>query len=57
MAVRDGRGDVKQTTVGFRVHSRYNPSHLPKANSYPSMLQLRLSGKFDATMLQLGFTW
>jgi len=35
MAVRDGRGDVKQTTAGFQVHWWCNPSPLPKANSYP----------------------
>jgi len=35
MAVRDGRGDVKQTTRGFWVRWWCNPSPLPKANSYP----------------------
>ena len=50
MAVRDGRGDVKQTTTGFRgplmvqsltsAKSKFlslNPSPLLKANSYPSV--------------------
>jgi len=36
MAVRDDRGDVKQTTAGFWVHWWCNPSPLLKANSYPS---------------------
>ena len=36
MAIRYGRGDVKQTTTGFRGPLMVcNPSPLLKANSYP----------------------
>ncbi len=48
MAIRYGRGDVKQTTTGFRgplmVQSLTSaPSPLLKANSYPFEFDLRKS--------------